>query len=846
MASESFKNLYRRRTMRLATSLVLIAGLLVFFGVISLFSDRGGESRAQSQLEKPALWGDEVVVHAGKINQYSRNGYSTDYDEINDWIWAAVSEYSTGPDTCNLYVSTNGGTTWILNGYIYSEFSNDLSNPQVVTGDGSNPYLFWFVLDQHLGELILYRKLGLTGDKYTICDGNESFSATRDDPGSNYYLYLARAKNTKETIFMYSSNFGVNWQSKDTVDGDMPSLTTAGTSTEDVYLAWRLDGGDGALYGARDSSDHAFVRKNLGPGVGGWKYYPVINPYTTTYSHTECLLQASDGMIYAGIDTQGSGSDKRAAVLKSQDGGETWTLTDGLGTTEGIDDLLEGSDGALYAALTQEVWPSYRARVYKTTDGGANWSNTGTVGSLGDEGAHCLARSAGGTIYVGTGYQGDVFKTTDGGSDWDECADLAGASDIRALLVTQAGTVIAGGISDSSGFYRSTNGGQSWNLIKPASAPYYVSLLFQASDGILLAGVGKPSSSNAGVMKSTNDGVTWTWTSFNSPGSVWSIVERSNSWLYLTDGLTVYRSINHGDDWTQMSGAPGLYDLILSKPQIAVKKSTNRGVTWGSAEKLSTNLYDKSDPKAAGPRYPGTIAVWVAYSEKNVSGDWNLRYAYSTGSTWSKGHSLAGGSGSDKQLCDLRCARGSPTVHAAYYSDETGSRKLYYKYATTSDPSSWSDTLCISGILPTTYHTPEISFYGYNPVIFFCGQTIGLPPQYPNNLYVDAQQFTAVGHDDEELSRPNEFSLSQNYPNPFNPETRMSYFIPKASRVRLEIFNILGQKIKTLVDENQAVGRKEVTWDGRDHRGQQVASGVYLYRLQADDLSQSRKMVLMR
>jgi len=834
--------------MRFVKGLLLLGILFLFLGAVLVFVEGKADQVDQPQLEKPTTWGDAVLVHTGKISQYSRNGYATDYDETNDWIWAAVSEYSTGRDTCNLYVSTNGGTDWILNGYVYSEFGNDLSNPQVVTGDGSNPYVFWFVLDQHLGEIILYRKLGLSGDVYTLSDGNQSFSATRDDPGSNYYLYLARAKNTKETIFMYSSNFGETWQSKDTVDGDMPSLTTAGTSAEDVYLAWRLDGEEGALYGARDSSNHSYVRKNLGPGVGGWKYYPVINPYTTTFSSTRCLLQASDGMIYAGIDTQGSGSDQRAAVLKSQDGGETWTLTDGLGTTESIYDILEGSDGVLYAALYEEVWPSYRARVYKTTDGGANWSNTGTVGSSGDKRARCLARSAGGTIYVGTGYQeGDVFKTTDGGSDWDECADLPGVSDIYSLLVTQAGTVIAGGISDSSGFYRSTNGGQSWNLIKPASAPDYVSFLFQVSDGILLAGARKPSSWNAGVMKSTNDGVTWTWTSFNSSdyGYVWSIVEHSNSWLYLTDGLTVYRSINHGDNWTQMSGAPGLYDLILSKPQIAVKKSTNRGVTWGNAEKLSTNLYDKSDPKAAGPRYPGTIAVWVAYSEKNTSDDWNLRYAYSTGTTWSKGLSLAGGTGSDKQLCDLKCARGSPTVHAVYCSDETGTRKIYYINTTTSNPTDWSDTLSIPGVRPTLAHTPEISFYQYSPVVFF-SWGFGIPYENPTNLYVNAGHFTGVDEEEEELSPPNEFSLSQNYPNPFNLSTQIEFTLPHSGSVSLDIYDILGRKVRTLVSEDLSSGYKSVFWDAKNDVGKDVSSGIYFYQLRIGDFSEAKKMLLLK
>jgi hypothetical protein len=853
--SQSFKHLHRRRAMRLARSFILIAGFFVFFGGTLFFMDAGGSSKAQSQLGQPAMWGDDVVVHAGKISRYPRNGYSADYFDGFPTIYADVACYSSGPDTCRFYTSGDGGENWLETWpYFYvSETGADVSNPQTVVGEGTNSYVLHFILDQNLGEIILVRRFGSILDTVTISDGNESFAAIRDDPGSNYYLYLARAKNTKETIFMYSSNFGENWQSKDTVDGDMPNLTTAGISAEDVYLAWRLDGEKGALYGAYDSiasGQYAFVRKNLGPGVGGWKYYLAIDPQTH-WCDARCLLQGSDGTIYFGIDTASS-SDDRAAVWKSQDGGETWTLTDDLGDAIRIDDLLEGSDGAIYAALTDLGGPfsDPRPRVYKTTNGGEDWSNTGTIGGLNDDRADCLAGSTDGTIYVGTSGQGDVFKNTDGGSNWDECGDLAGAEGIIALLVTHTGSIIAGDcLGDSAGFYRSTNAGVSWTLVKPVNAPTCVTHLFQASDGTILAGGHNPAKSSNGVMKSTNDGVSWTWTSFSTSGDVNSIVETSDSYLYLSEGYHVYRSINHGDTWTLMSGSPGVVDLMASRPQIAVKKSTNRGVTWGRAEKLSTTLYDKSDPKIAGPHYAGTIAVWVAYSEKNVSGDWNLRYAYSSGSTWSKGHSLAGGSGSDKQLCDLRCARGSPTVHAAYCSDETGSRKLYYRYATTSNPTSWSDTLRISGTVPTTYHTPEISFYGYNPVVFFCGQTISLPPQYPNNLYVDAQHFTGVEEEEEELTRPDDFSLCQNYPNPFNPTTSIRYTVHGKQtplRTTLKIYNIRGQLVRTLVDEPKGAGTHQAIWDGRSDDGKDVASGIYLCQLRIGDFSQTKKMVLMK
>jgi len=92
---------------------------------------------------------------------------------------------------------------------------------------------------------------------------------------------------------------------------------------------------------------------------------------------------------------------------------------------------------------------------------------------------------------------------------------------------------------------------------------------------------------------------------------------------------------------------------------------------------------------------------------------------------------------------------------------------------------------------------------------------------------------------------PKNFSLSQNYPNPFNPVTEIKYALPAISgqqiAVRLEVYNILGEKVATLVDEKQPSGYKAVTWDAKD-----VVSGVYFYRLQTGGFVETRKMVLIR
>jgi len=96
------------------------------------------------------------------------------------------------------------------------------------------------------------------------------------------------------------------------------------------------------------------------------------------------------------------------------------------------------------------------------------------------------------------------------------------------------------------------------------------------------------------------------------------------------------------------------------------------------------------------------------------------------------------------------------------------------------------------------------------------------------------------------IDAPAEFLLSQNYPNPFNPETRIQYDLPKTTLVRLEIFNTLGQKIRTLIDELKAAGSYTVLWDGRMDFGEPAASGLYIYRLETTDFVKSRKLLLLR
>jgi hypothetical protein len=93
---------------------------------------------------------------------------------------------------------------------------------------------------------------------------------------------------------------------------------------------------------------------------------------------------------------------------------------------------------------------------------------------------------------------------------------------------------------------------------------------------------------------------------------------------------------------------------------------------------------------------------------------------------------------------------------------------------------------------------------------------------------------------------PSGYDLDQSYPNPFNPETVIAYQLPSGGHVSLKIYNITGQLVRTLVDGHMPAGNHSVVWDSRDAHDNSVASGMYLYRLEASDYSSTRKMILLK
>ena len=129
---------------------------------------------------------------------------------------------------------------------------------------------------------------------------------------------------------------------------------------------------------------------------------------------------------------------------------------------------------------------------------------------------------------------------------------------------------------------------------------------------------------------------------------------------------------------------------------------------------------------------------------------------------------------------------------------------------------------CFSGNLEGTFYLDEIRLVAASP-----------------------PRITAVLEDRTD-ALPQGFRLEQNHPNPFNSSTTIRFELPSSTEIDLAVFNLAGQKVVTLAQGHREAGTYSLKWDGRDDDERELASGVYLYRLEADERVETRKLLLLR
>jgi hypothetical protein len=344
-----------------------------------------------------------------------------------------------------------------------------------------------------------------------------------------------------------------------------------------------------------------------------------------------------------------------------------------------------------------------------------------------------------------------------------------------------------------------------------------------------------------------------------------------NHWLYAvatnpdtianSRALRFFRSSTYGREWAVTDS----YAVQLHDPYIAfgagswcyfsavsplwmggsVMRWMNR--SWCSAGYWDYDYFTSDSDAVADPaiapaftKPESLAAVWCVYGQNfNNSGDWDVKYTYSTdgGKDWSTPYYLAGSSSAYERFPDLRnyTSPGNNYVNASYISEVGGDRRVYRQYTNGADPAVWSDTLRInegnagtgSEIRPKLCYTPGGPFSGAGCVFVGAGL---------NSCWWNAPYPTGVA----ELQKPRA-EATRLLVQPSIGRGPFRVYCQESS-ADLTVHDRTGRLVRTLALDRSGVS----TWDGRDGRGRLLPSGVYFCRLAAGDYRATEKVVLQR
>jgi fibronectin type 3 domain-containing protein len=191
--------------------------------------------------------------------------------------------------------------------------------------------------------------------------------------------------------------------------------------------------------------------------------------------------------------------------------------------------------------------------------------------------------------------------------------------------------------------------------------------------------------------------------------------------------------------------------------------------------------------------------------------------------------------GSRKLSYDIRSTSSAGHVWDLVVENTTGQKETHLKWETIN-----SNEIQRAVLLDIT-HNKKVETATLNNYVFANSVTTKFKVFVGEQSWVD-DQVSKI-----EASLPKEFSLSQNYPNPFNPTTTIKFDVAQSGNVRIKVYNVLGQEVATLVNGYYETGRAySAKWNGKDQLGREVASGVYIYRLESGRVSKTKKMLFIK
>jgi len=430
------------------------------------------------------------------------------------------------------------------------------------------------------------------------------------------------------------------------------------------------------------------------------------------------------------------------------------------------------------------------------------WSNNGLPPQF--SACFCLAKSNIET-YVGTNAAG-VYKSTNFGDSWFPINNGLNAADTRNINFDNKGNLYAA--CWSNGFFKSTDKGLSWKTINNGLTNVYCYSIIADINGDLLSGTDR------GIFRSTDKGENWNLT--NSAGNNFAYRfyrDRYNRIYAINYGDGIYRTTDLGTNWQRIDDGFGslyVFGFVIDQNDNIyagtrggnIYKSTNDGSSWTEIRN-SNSIYNSVIANISiapnGNIFATNIEEGVIRSTDSGQ-SWNV---LNIGITNPQVSALGINNNGDLFVSTLD--------GYFYYSSDNGE--------------SWQNIL---------YNLEETQI---NDIIFDQDDTMYIATD--ESVWRSNPDTTVNVKDKTTVIK--QYSLSQNYPNPFNPNTQINYTVKDAGSVKIEVFDILGRKVESLVNELKQPGNYSVTFNAKS-----ITSGVYFYKLEINDYTSVKKMMFLK
>ncbi len=459
---------------------------------------------------------------------------------------------------------------------------------------------------------------------------------------------------------------------------------------------------------------------------------------------------------------------------------------------------------------------------------------------------------------------GGFYHSTNNGIDWTSVSSIT--SYVTGISFNDNKIFVS---TNSQGICVSTNNGIDWSSIGPSGLPFYCLTI---KDGNIFTGSMTPN-----VYRSTNNGITWDVVNHGlfysefAPNEIRGLIVFNNNIYLSLETFGIYYTTNDGTHWVDFSN--GLYYKIKSpksRNNLLVYLYTYSFATCGT--KLFAGNYhgiyfisenDTSWTQVNNGLTDAYISSLTSIGNKIFAGTFggNVFLSTNNGTNWTletdglvPGHGINSLTANDSYVYaadgDGVVWRRSLTdfnlpVELTRYTSSIKSNNITLNWITATELNAskfeierkysaavWNKI----GEITAAGNSTSQKSYSYTDSKLAAGKyTYRLKIVDLDGTFKYSNEIQA------DISVPKDFSLSQNYPNPFNPTTSITYSLPKDGNVKLTVYNAIGIKVVTIVDEYKPAGNYSVQFNGSN-----LASGIYMYRLEAENYSATKKLIILK